>query len=240
MLKYFKEEGEGKPEGDGAIQFTPEQQAVVDKIIGKRLEAERKKQADALKGIEELSAKAKRTEEENTKLQQAMTELREANMTAEERGKEKWKREIGSRDQQIANLSKNVESYRKNFEAVVVDNALRQHVVKAGFNPKAVDHFVAFAKTKAVVEVPEDGNPIVKINSVADVNGVKTPVVLDVEKYVNECAQSDEWAYALERSRKTGTGFQMPINGGGNGSGAIPGDRNERLAAALKKDKIIS
>ncbi len=246
----YEDDGKGKDDdgkgddgkGDDGKTFTQDQ---IDTILAKdRRKNEAKAKDQHTKLMEEVNAlktKATLTSKEREELEGRITELRKANMTAEELQKEETNKIQSDLQSKLDVVTKSADDWRNHFSNSEIKRAIVD--AAASHNAFVPAQVVAILKpsTRLVEAVDDDGKPTGEYTPKVTFEDIKEgkPVTLELSpaEAVKRMTEMDNYLNLFKGKGSGGIGGSNRGSGGsGSGSGEMTAAEAAKLPPAAYKE----
>lgn len=209
VFTYF--DNEKDPEGDKIPEtFTPEQ---VKDLLGEenaKYQAERSKLAQQLEEIQHTSSL---NEKQKQELEEQVTALREASMTAEERAKAAVERKELDYTEKMDGLVSETRLWKEKYSQTRIKNAILTAAngnEEKPFHPE--DIFNALGASTSLKELVDDigkktgeFDVIVKFSDIDD-DGKTVTVEMDPQQAVGKMSKMPRWSHLFKSNKVSGSG----------------------------------
>ena len=214
MFTYFDNDNDGDGDGDKGDKkpetFTPEQVKAMISEEHAKYQTERSKLAQQLEEIQHTSSL---NEQQNTELEEQVTALREASMTAEERAKAAVERKDQDYSEKVATLAQEGLEWKKKYTQTRIKNSI---LTAANGNEEKPYHsediFNALGASTILKELTDDigkktgeFDVIVKFADV-DEDGKSVIVEMDPQQAVGKMSKMKRWSHLFRSNKISGSG----------------------------------
>jgi hypothetical protein len=213
VFTYFDNDGDGDGGDDNANKpetFTPEQVQSMLSEEQAKYQTERTKLAQQLEEIQHTSSL---NQKQKTELEEQVTALREASMTAEERAKAAVERKEQDYNEKVAALAEEGKEWKQKYTQTRIKNSI---LTAANGNEEKPYHsediFNALGTSTILKELTDDigkgtgeFDVVVKFSDV-DGDGKAVIVEMDPQQAVGKMSKMKRWAHLFRSNKVSGSG----------------------------------
>jgi predicted nuclease with TOPRIM domain len=186
------------------MEFTPEQQEVINGIVAKEKDALKKKVADVEGQLTTLSQEKNLTEEQKAALESNLENLRAELRTKEEQAKHERDKAVSELQGKVKELSAQAEDWRTKHITSTIERSILDAASSGGaYNPKQIKAILG-----PTTKMDETGD----IKTIVNVEGKE--LVLSPEEAVKRMSEAKEFANLFNSNLNSGSGF-TPNSGKG-------------------------